>query len=70
MSSFKRTVSGLSNLHSFHNADLIVFLEGGRESLTKELVYSVMEMTILLIFSFGVSYLINSRKQKKLNLSR
>ncbi|HEX5155407.1 MAG TPA: hypothetical protein VFW07_28390 [Parafilimonas sp.] len=40
MSSFKRTNSGLTNQHLFHNVDLVVFLEGGHTCYTKAEVYS------------------------------
>jgi len=40
MRSFKRTISGLTNQHLFHNVDLVVFLEGGSTSYNKVEVYS------------------------------
>lgn len=40
MSRFKRTQSGLKNQHQFYNVDLVVFVEGGDKSFTKEEVFS------------------------------
>lgn len=40
MSGFRRTFSGLNNQHLFYNVDLIVYLEGGQTSYTKEQVYA------------------------------
>jgi hypothetical protein len=40
MSSFRRTISGLSNQHLFYNVDLIVYLEGGKTSYNKGQVYA------------------------------
>lgn len=37
---FRRTLSGLSNQHLFHNVDVVVFVEGGDESYSLEEVYS------------------------------
>ncbi|WET03725.1 DUF4435 domain-containing protein [Flavobacterium sp. YJ01] len=38
MRTFRRTRSGLNNQHLFHNVDLVVFLEGGNASFTKNQV--------------------------------
>jgi hypothetical protein len=40
MSAFKRTTRGLSNQHLFFNVDIVVFLEGGDISYSKEDVYN------------------------------
>lgn len=40
MKVFRRSSSGLTNQHLFHNVDLIVFLEGGDISCTKNDAYS------------------------------
>ena len=37
---FKRTLSGLTNQHLFHNVDIVVFLEGGDTCYTKAEVYT------------------------------
>lgn len=40
MSQFKRSTNGINNQHLFYNVDLVVFVEGGKESYTKTEVYS------------------------------
>lgn len=40
MSTFRRTLSGLSNQHLFYNVELVVYLEGGKTSYNKEQVYA------------------------------
>lgn len=39
MTAFTRTPAGLSNQHLFYGVDLIIYLEGGEETFTKDQVY-------------------------------
>jgi hypothetical protein len=37
---FKRSTSGITNQHFFHNVDFVIFVEGGKKSFTKEEIYN------------------------------
>lgn len=67
MRSFKRTSSGLNNQHKFYGVDIIVFLEGGSTSFSKEQVYSgkYSSETEDIIFWKNIFNIFNSQKKIK-----
>lgn len=67
MSGFKRSISGLNNQHLFYNVDIIVFVEGGNKSFSKDEVYSGSYHTETedIIFWRNLFFIFNNTKKVK-----